>query len=73
MQVEETVRARAGLTRAALLVSADKVGAASISCVKIAHVANISTRAAWAWLAGRPTSPTTDRAIRSALGLPLKR
>lgn len=59
--------------RMALLAGADRVGAARVSCVRLARAAGVAPKTAWCWLNGQRVSQATDAAIRAVLGLPLLR
>jgi hypothetical protein len=56
--------------RAALLTSADRIGAAIISSPKLAAASRVALRTTWGWLNGEKVRPTTDAKLRAALGLP---
>jgi hypothetical protein len=73
VKVDVAVKGGEGVGREELLLGADRVGAASVSCVKLAKAAGVGTRTAWGWLNAENVTRATDRAIRRALGLPLLR
>lgn len=59
--------------RRELVLAADRAGVVIVSAPRLARVAGVSTRTAWSWLRAQRVSAESDRALRTALGLPVRR
>ena len=60
------------LHRREVLLALDRAGAIIWSSPRLGQLAGVGQRVAWSWLHGEPVSPEADRAIREAVGLPLR-
>lgn len=65
--IRSTERTALRLPRRELLDAADREGAVSISGARLAQLAGVSRKTAWAWLRGYPVSPEVDAAFLAAL------
>lgn len=70
LSIDRTAHA---VPRRELVLAADRAGAVIVSAPRLARLAGVSARVAWAWLRAQRVSPESDRALRDALGLPVRR
>ena len=66
-------RSAHALPRREVLLAADRHGCTIISAPKLARLSGVSTKTCWTWLRGGLVSDASDRAIRDALGLGVRR